>query len=149
MEQYELYHHGTKGMKWGVRKKSKTGSKGRVNGVVVDKNGKKSSKRNEKSANKKLKTALKIGGVTTTGLGFAGLVGGAATGNPILAFASMGSIVGGNVITLYGSSSINSSDTKRYAASGRNNLAIQEAVKANNRGASLGVSGGTNPFMFG
>lgn len=37
----ELYHHGVKGMKWGVRKDRKSTSNGRVNGTVTDKNGKK------------------------------------------------------------------------------------------------------------
>lgn len=43
MKEYtnELYHHGVKGMKWGVRKDRKATSKGRVNGTVTDKNGKK------------------------------------------------------------------------------------------------------------
>lgn len=37
----ELYHHGVKGMKWGVRKDQKATSKGRVNVSVTDKNSKK------------------------------------------------------------------------------------------------------------
>ena len=37
MEQYELYHYGVKGMKWGVRKSDKSSSGGRVRNYIQKK----------------------------------------------------------------------------------------------------------------
>lgn len=117
----ELYHHGVKGMKWGVRKDKKT----------KNKNGSSTKTTN----NDKRKKALKISSVAGIGLGIGGVIGGAATGNPVLAFASMGLISASGTLASVGDAPINSSNIQKKAEIGHDFL--QEHMNTHNNNLAL------------
>ena len=127
----ELYHHGVKGMKWGVRKDRKTTLKGRVNGTLTDKNGKKHEYR--KISKKQLENRLESLAVTQ-GLELRKL--------RQKELAKKGEIFINNNPHLL--------DIPIQQA---NQVAMQEAtrasINASLQAASLSASGGMNPFMFG
>lgn len=118
-----------------------------------------SQKKNDAGA-----TVLKTTGGLATAGGFAGFMASAITANPIGALASIGSIVAGNTLYAIGSTKISSDQFEQRKKKGiksltnqaiidnqqiMNQIQNQNNITIANRNASLGLSGGMNPFMFG
>ena len=128
MDNNELYHYGVKGMKWDVRKDRQKhySSKGRTNRTIIDKNGKKHEY-----------TAITV--------------------KPSKGQKQSNT---GNILRAIKKGEIRASDVTKYETNGHstiqhiinqqlNQQQIDIAIRDANRVASLGISGGTNPFMFG
>ena len=138
----ELYHHGVKGMKWGVRNKAyNSSSRSRKKEI---------RKEYYKTPEGRIKKATMIG--TMLGVPFGGFIARSITASKIE-----------KEISAIKNNKLSSID-KNAIKKGRDfmqsqniqqqvNRAMQEstraAINAANQAASLGISGGTNPFMFG